>query len=264
MSNELDPHHLVALMSHSFADTQAGSSRRLDTSSHSFEHGIVDNQATNIRTFPILDAIANISVSRERHQVIAVALQLDPRKEEICLTIAENQSVAKTLLAHLRNVWRNLQTLSNEYAKHRDRGSDKPSYQLHSPDMPMHVARPLKIQIFRDIYLFALDKQMKRVIKWFQKLGNFMKALVRRRGLLQGFELNLFNAMVALLAALELVYKLDNNPQSQLEEEEWAMLYLQSMKANEDVRVVLAARDGTGCEDLTAELKGMSLLLPII
>jgi len=263
MSNELDPHHLVALMSHIFGDKQAGSSRRLDISSLSFKHGIVDNQPTNFRTLPILDAIANISVSRARHQVIAVALQLDHQKEEMCLTIAENQDVRKGLPNHLRNVWRNLQTLSNEYASQR--GPDKPEYQLETPPMPEGVALTLKKQIFRDIYLYSAEKQMRRIKKWFHELGIFVKALVRRRGFsnLQGFEVNLYNAVLALLRAMEPVFKLRDNSSSQLTNAEWAKVYNQSMKANEDVRVVLDARDGTECEVLAEELKGMPFLLPI-
>ncbi|RPA97099.1 hypothetical protein L873DRAFT_1147938 [Choiromyces venosus 120613-1] len=248
MSNELDPHHLVALMSHVFASTQDGSSRRLDTSSHNFKHGIVDNHTTNVRTLPILDAIANISVSRERSQSIAVALQLDSQKKEIRLTIAENQRVTKALLDHLCNVWGNLQTLSNEYAEQRTGASDQ----------PMHMALTLKIQIFRDIYLYSLKKQMKRINKWFQNLGQFVKVLLNSRGSsnLQGFEVNLFDAVVALLTPLELVCKLHDNPQSQLTDEQWAQVYRLSMKANEHVRVVLADRGGTSCEVLAEELKG--------
>lgn len=250
-------------MSHIFASTQDGSSRRLDTSSHTFQHGIVGNNATNVRTLPILDAIASISVSRESHQVIAVALQLDPQREEIRLTMAENQGVSKTLLDYLTKIWGNLRTLSDQYAELR--GPDKPEYQLESPDIPMHVARTLKIQIFRDIYLYSLEKQMRRVNKWFQKLGRFVKVLANTRGSpnLQGFELNLLDAVLALFTALEPVRKFHDGSQSQLGDEEWAEVYYQSMKANEDVRVVLAARDGTGCEDLAEELKGMPLLLHI-
>jgi hypothetical protein len=131
MSNKLDPHHLVALMSYEFEGMQDGSSRRLDPSSHSFKYGIVDDHATNVRTFPILDAIANICVSQEKSQVIAVALQLDSQKKAIRLSIAENQRVSKDLLDYLCRVWRKLQTLSNEYAVHRARGLDKPEYQRY-------------------------------------------------------------------------------------------------------------------------------------
>ncbi|KAG0127138.1 hypothetical protein HOY82DRAFT_82199 [Tuber indicum] len=257
MSNKLDPHHLVALMSHVFDGARDGSSRRMDPSLFSFEHGIVDHHATNVRTFPILDAIASISVSQKQHQVIAVALQLDNKKKEIRLTIADNKQVSWTLLKHLRKLWKNLQTLSDNYAWRRNGGSDNPEYPLEPPDIPVQVAHILKVQIFRDIYLYSIRKQIRRIEKWFQKLGEFMTVLLDTRGYpnLQGFEVNLFNGVTSLLVALELVAKLRDNPGSQLTDQEWAEVYRQSLMANEDVRVVLAAEHGVGCEVLAKELK---------
>lgn len=74
MANQLDPHHLVALMCYEFRSGQDGSTRRLDPPSD-LTSGIVDRYGTNLRTRPVLDALAHISVSRPDFQVVAIALQ---------------------------------------------------------------------------------------------------------------------------------------------------------------------------------------------
>jgi hypothetical protein len=98
---------------------------------------------------------------------------------------------------------------------------------------------------------------MRRIEKWFKNLGHFTKVLVNSRGFpnVHGFEVNLLNAVAALFTAHKLVYKFCDNPRSQLSDMEWRKVYMQSIKANEDVRVVLAGGDGTGCEDLANEIR---------
>jgi len=262
MATKLDPHHLVALMSYAYKDKQDGAPRRLDPSLHTFKGGIVDNPETNVRTFPILDALAHISVSRKEGQVVAIGLQLDSRRREIRLTVAENTRVTRGLVNHLTMVWRKLQSLSAQYQRNKGGRWDKPT----SPDMPEEVALSTKIEIFRDIYLYSLEKQMKRIDKWSEGLGRFMNELFKRRVFLdlQGFELNLFNAAVALDMAVDVVSRLRGNPKDQLTMSEWKEVYVQSMLANQDIKIVLADRNGFGCEALAQELfSGMLLLLPI-
>ncbi|RPA93210.1 hypothetical protein L873DRAFT_1816292 [Choiromyces venosus 120613-1] len=254
MATKLDPHHLVALMNYAFKDKQDGFARRLDPSLHTLKGGIVDNHETNVRTFPILDALAHISVSRKESQVVAIGLQLNSRKKEIRLTVAENKKVTDGLVNHLTKVWRKLQALSCEYEKNRSGRWDKS--QPRSPEMPKDVGHSLKIEIFRDIYQYSLEKQMKRIDKWYKGLAHFMKELLRRRVFLdlQGFELSLYEAVVALMLAVEVVSKFHDNPKVQLTESEWELVYLRSILANELVRIVLADRKEFGCEILAQEL----------
>ncbi|RPB04948.1 hypothetical protein L873DRAFT_1186882 [Choiromyces venosus 120613-1] len=122
--------------------------------------------------------------------------------------------------------------------------------------MPKEVGLSLKMGILRDIYQYSQEKQMKRIDKWSKGLRRFMKELLERRVFLhlQGFELSLYKAVVALLLAVEVVSKLHDNPKDQLTESEWELVYFQSILANEHVRIVLADRKEFGCELLAQEL----------
>jgi len=261
MATKIDPHHLVALMNYTFGDKQDGSPRCLGPSLHTLKGSIVDNPETNVHTFPILDALAHISVSRTAGQEVAIGLQLNSRRQEIRLTVAENTNVTDGLVDHLTLVWRKLRSLSAQYQRNRGRRWDKP----RSSEMPKMVDHSLKIEIFRDIYRYCVEKQMKRIDKWSDGLGRFVKALLKWRLPLdvQGFELSLYNAVFALSMAVRVVSKLRDNPKGQLTESEWELVYSQSILANQHVRIVLADRKGFGCEILAGELGGMLLLLPI-
>ncbi|KAG0124781.1 hypothetical protein HOY82DRAFT_633631, partial [Tuber indicum] len=172
----------------------------------------------------------------------------------IRLSVAENKGVAAGLVNHLTNVWRKLQTLSNQYEKDRCGNWDKP----RSPDMPKEVGLSLKIEIFRDIYKYSLKKQMNRIEKWSEDLRRFAKVLVRRSLPLDlvGFELSLYEAVLPLLLTVRVVSKLRDNPDAQLTESEWELVYFQSILANERVRIILVDSHVLGCEALARELRG--------
>ena len=261
MATKIDPHHLVALMSYVFKDKQDGSPRRSDPPGPTLTGGIVDDPETNIRILPILDALAHISVSRKEGQVVAISLQFNRLKKEMRLMVAENTTVTPGLVNHLILLWAKLRTLSAKYHGKRGTIRDK----RRSPEMPKAVGESLKIEIFRFIYQYSLEKQMKRIDKWLNGLGRFLVELVNWRLPLevQGFELSLYDAIIALSTAVRLVSKLHNNPKDQLTESEWELVYSQSILANEYVRIVLADRNEFGCEILAKELGGMLLLLSI-
>ncbi|RPA91508.1 hypothetical protein L873DRAFT_305902 [Choiromyces venosus 120613-1] len=260
MADKLDPHHLVALMNYVFRGKQDGSSRSLDRTSVNPGYGITNKRETSIRTFPILDAIASISVSQERSQIVAVAFQLNSKERGIRLTIAENRDVEPRLVSHLDSVWRKLQALSHEIAAKG--GSDK--NEEGSPDIPRGVARPLKVEIFSEIYQFSLEKQMNRVRKWWDRLLDFAKVLAKRREEpLQGVESDLYDLVVGLSSVHSLVGRLHRDPMRGLTDYEWKVVYDESMWASEKAGIVLADRNQFGCENLAQELNGMPLLTPI-
>ncbi|RPA96125.1 hypothetical protein L873DRAFT_1845502 [Choiromyces venosus 120613-1] len=255
MANELDPHHLVALMNCEFQNKQDHASHHLGSTSYSLKYGVRYDHDTNIRSFPILDAIASISVSQESSKGVAIALQLNSQKQEIHLTIAENQEVKDSLINHLTNIWAKLKALSDEYAKQRVGRPDK--HEGKSPEMSMDMALPLEVEIFRDIHLYSLEKQMKRVKRWKDDLCIFMTHLLERRGSvdLQGIELNLYNIVVGLILTLKLIYRLYDNPQNELTHQEWEMIYSNSLCIGENMTLVLVDRNWSGCENLAWELK---------
>jgi len=262
MADKLDPHHLVALMSHVLNGNPDNSSRvrRLGPTSINLEYGITNRRETNTPTFPVLDAIASICVFNKKCQVAAVALQLNSKEQQIRLTIAENQEVEDRVEDHLKSVWRNLQVLSNEFAA--ERGSDK--HEEGSPNIPKDVAHAWRVKIFSEIYQFSLRKEMRRVGRWWGGLLDFVKELCdRRRKPLQGVEFHLYMFVGGLESALRLICKLDRYPAQALTDDEWAEVYDDSIWAQESARLVLADRNQFGCEILARELNGMSLLTPI-
>ena len=263
MAEEFDPHHLVALMSFVFTRKQEdGASRRSEVPSDNIKYGVSDDLPTNVRTVPVLDALASVSISRPRSQVVAISLQVDPSNEEIHLTIAENSDVTPDLVNHLTHIWELLRRLSNEYADQRGDGLSNQNYLGTSPDVPDGVGENLQVRIFRDVYQYALAKQMRRVGKWWNGLLDFMKELNERRvGRLTGLEQTLDDTVFCLGRVLELVKGQHQNPQIPLTELEWRKVFLLSRSANERVTLILEARDQF-CETLATELAGIPSFAP--
>ncbi|PUU73088.1 hypothetical protein B9Z19DRAFT_1069257 [Tuber borchii] len=253
MSNETDPHLLVAIMQRAFAQKQDSFPRRVNLEGHTLERGITEDRITSIRTFPILDAIASLSVSQGTHEVYAVALQVDPVNQKIRLTIAGNQGVPVYLKAHLVKVWGKLQELSTQYAENR--GLDPNSER--SPRVPKGVALPTRVDIFRDICQFSLEKLVTRGEKWRAGLSHFMRQLVKHRKTgLQGVELDLFHATLGLLKLHKSLSGLHLDSKKEFTHKEWVDIYQESMWASKCTQRVLEYDNGTGCEKLARKLGG--------
>jgi len=77
------------------------------------------------RTFPVLDAPASICVSEPKGQVVAVAVQLQLKEKEICMTLAENREVKSEMVDHLTSICKKLKRLSKEFAVERNLNSNK-------------------------------------------------------------------------------------------------------------------------------------------
>ncbi|KAG0137766.1 hypothetical protein HOY82DRAFT_647141, partial [Tuber indicum] len=221
-----------------------------------------------VRIFPILDALAHISLSRERAQVVAVALQLDSRREEIRLTIAENQGVTGSLVSHLENLWKKLQALSTECAGQgvtkSDVGQVEPSHRTElplseeSPNMPPIVGLSLMTDIFRDIYQYSLAKQMSRITKWWERLGQFLELLdeVQLAADQEGFEQDLYNMVLGLSSLVDFVRGRYNSPGNPITDEEWEDAYIDGMMVSHYANLVLGDRHERGCEILARKLQG--------
>jgi len=265
MANELDPHHLVALMNFTLASEKNSTVRPIRSRSPTglTFGGPTDNYPISFTAFPVLDAIAAISASRAGSQVIAVALQLDTQRQQIRLTIAANKTIEDDLVSYLVALWGKLQALSNAYTQQRL----KPQWPHldcgRSPDMPADVVMSLKVAIFRDIYRSCMGKQIKRMNKWLGGLTSLQKQLIELRGEeknLQGFELNLYRASVLLEPEGELLSRLYHDPQTELTDAEWEKIYRRSMLVSG--QAVLALADRNGCEMLAWQLIGIALPSP--
>lgn len=261
MDFKVDPHLLVVMMRQAFVDKQDSFPRRLDLKFHTLEHGIGDDKATNRRTFPVLDAIASISVHDSHHEVFAVALQLDPMRREIRLTIAGNNGVSDVLVEHLTGVWQKLRTLSHQYAKAR--GLDV--YEGDSTEIPAEVAFSSRVAIFRDIYRYSFEKQMRRVNKWRPGLALFTHEFANRRQdqELNVNEQNIWDAATGLLMFLELADEIAADPERDIARGRWETMFLESISTSAAARLALACTPEIAPEILAYEITGMSFLLPI-
>ena len=259
MTHKLDPHHIIAILHRIHLKQQDIPRYLLDSTYRRYQYDMTDNCGAGIGTshvFPVLDAIASLSVSKERYQAVAVALQLDSKKHMVRLTIAENCVVKDQLASHLTNIWRKLQTLSDKYTKHR--GSDWS--ECISPEIQEGVAVPLKVEIFRDLCLFSLNKHMSKVRKWGKKFLLFMREFIKsRRGVdLDEFEQNLYDVGTALLYLTTSLAGIDANPEKQLTID-WGKMFVESMVVSGGVEAVLTNRRGQCCEVLASKLKGIFL-----
>lgn len=159
-------------MHYTYYEAQDGSPRCLGLTSLNLKNGFSDEPKTNLHTC-VLDALASICVSKPGSQVVAIALQVSSQEHTINLTIAENGYVSSKLEAHLWSVWRKLQDLSHMYEAGREEGSSKEATQ--------RVTFPLRVAIFSEIYHYSIEKQMKRVHKWWHGLMVLFTRLIKFR-----------------------------------------------------------------------------------
>jgi hypothetical protein len=126
-------------------------------------NGIVDDLKANIRTIPILDAIASIAIYEPKEQVVAVAFQQDNKRKQIRLTVAQNDDVPKMLIDHIIEVWKMLRELSDECASTIDRT----------------IFKRKKDAIITKIYKFSERNLIARAEKWRIDFFEFSKAFIR-------------------------------------------------------------------------------------
>ncbi|RPA94777.1 hypothetical protein L873DRAFT_1846363, partial [Choiromyces venosus 120613-1] len=250
MDPPLDPHHLVALMHETIGHHHHNVSRHEDVV-EKVVGGIIDDSNTNRRTFPVLDALASISVSEPRHQVVALALQLRSQERRIRLTIAENDDVKDSLVPYLTRVWGKLRALSKEYARQRAAGEDPQrwnGFRGDSPSMPPDVGLSLRVDIFREIFQYTMQKNQRRGGKWRHRFAALVRQLHKvRGGNLHGLEKKLESAFLGLDHAYYLLSK------QSLTEEDW--LHIMTIMSVAADRAKLVTEDNWTCEMLANELK---------
>lgn len=135
--------------------------------------GISSDISTNDRFRRILDALAALCVSRTRIQVVAIGFQIDQRHSRLTISIAENSNVDPKTVKYLKDMWKMLKTLSDIYAGHRPKtghpstGEPWSSYVGVSPLIPRSEKAAIIIEkLTHHVYTFTLQKQLKRINKW--------------------------------------------------------------------------------------------------
>lgn len=133
---------------------------------------------------PVLDAIANISVSRPRGEVIAAALQQDNENQRIIITLASDDTVAPSTQQHIRAVWGALVNIAEAYRTQRlqSNGPLAVSELKRPPEIPSaelpHGLEESILEFKRRIYAFTWKKLNQRLRKPFKnsnRLAEFFK-----------------------------------------------------------------------------------------
>ena len=89
------------------------------------------------RCAPILDAVAELCIFKDKRQVFAVALQFTP--DSILLTIAESNGVPDETKTQLGNIWHFLRVFSVHHARmdgpNKSTNSEYDNFSIESPPM---------------------------------------------------------------------------------------------------------------------------------
>lgn len=182
-----DPHVLVAMNSvgvgHSIVIGDAD--RKYSIAGPLQPSYDVENDAAPRRSFPVLDALASLSVSEGASQV-AIALQMDNERKQIRLTIAENSDVHPKVIEHIQRLWELLRTLSGHYTNPPADGWTRGV----SPLLPdTLVKHPVRHEIIRRVYEFSAAKNKRRFTKWWADLVEFARRFQRNMDDLAGAEI---------------------------------------------------------------------------
>lgn len=127
---------------------------------------------SNKRFCVVLDALAELAVSAEKHEVIAVALRLTDSK--VHLIVSGNQELPQNTVDHLNALWTKLQILSRIFHLLQ---LDQPSGELdNSPFSEDKFTPHLVDGFYKQIYQFSFAKLKKRFEKYWKQLWGFIKA----------------------------------------------------------------------------------------
>lgn len=265
-----DPHVLVALGAGSIGhQLRAGTENPRDGSSPTLSdsHGITDDDDTNIRTFPVLDAIASLSVADASGQVVAVALQVDFSQQRIVLTVAENGPVNREVLAHISHMWLQLSFISNKYdILRRNDPAVSDSTLPPSPPIPVSLGiEPLRTVLIESIYRYSILKTQSRFDRWWVKLARFAILLQGREvSNVSGLRDSFINTVIIISESRQILEKI--RTKTHITAHEWKSLIYTMDGIIPNVAALLS--DKTQCEEWAKELQGSfspcSILFPFL
>lgn len=90
----------------------------------------------------VLDAVASLAISGERHQVVAIGAAASANK--ITLYISENDGLSRKTSAHIEEMWKTLQSIATEVeaAKLKDVDTERKASPIRSYG-PNHIVSKL-------------------------------------------------------------------------------------------------------------------------
>ena len=147
-------------------------SRSTDVDSITYYHGpFATHPEANWRVAPFLDALAAVAVSKERREVIAVALRLT--KSNLELIISGNATIPPETINYLHTLWDFLRTLADVYYKQRTRPIKNEDRDI-SPPMRGELPQQDALYSFhRLIFKFCIAKFRKQFTKYWDKILAF-------------------------------------------------------------------------------------------
>ena len=111
---------MEALCPQNFRSDEAVDIRSTDVDNITYHHGpFTTHPDANQRVAPFLDALAALSVAKERGEVIAVALRLT--KSSLELIISGNTTIPSKTIEYLHALWDRLTALADVYSKRHTR-----------------------------------------------------------------------------------------------------------------------------------------------
>ena len=246
----LYPEYLVALLYKHI-------SRAPEVNGDYITDGIIDHDfvgGSKQRRFPVLDALASVCISKPKHQVIALALQMRFKERKIRLTIAENGKINESLITYLERIWAKLQELSEE-STHQMTTQENLRELNNLEEKPVQPS--ITLDLFCEIAKHTRQKSIKSIQEWLGDLSTFLHRLLKvRDGKLQGHEIDLRITLLASERAWRVL------AQESLTSEDWEMAYKAMELATQGAEPMIL--DPVGCERLVRELKGMSFLYIIL
>ena len=164
---------MEALRPQNLRSGEAEDIRSTDVDNITYHHGpFATHPDANRRVAPFLDALAAVAVSKERGEVIAIALRLT--KSNLELIISGNTTIPPETIEYLHVLWDLLRALADVYSKRRA-GPIKSGDRDTSPPMGREHPRkdPLCNPLHQLIFKFCMEKFRRQFTKYWDKIDTF-------------------------------------------------------------------------------------------
>lgn len=222
------PNTLVAIATARIAFNEVPDTPRINTD---METGVTGDDS---RFILLLDALASLSISSLKGQVVAIAAQQDTGT--LKLTMSENKDVKTGLPEYIKKLMTMLHQLSTTAL------ADRPGKER---------------EFLKTTYVYSFTKLNKRFNnrKW---LPLFEREFEKKKGVNEEKCLNVISSLMTVRRALGLMKvlhdKQDKNPARAVTDPEWDALIFQMAAGVPDIETIL--NDRTLCDKWAADLKG--------